>query len=389
MFLAPLNYDRFFKKIFSDNNIAKAFLEDFLDVEIEEIQQLGNEHAITNRSKIVEFDYRCKINGQYVIIDMQQWYKSDIAQRFYIYHALNSALQLEDLKEKIVKVDLGVIKNGELETVEKEVKDYRKVDPVLTLVWLVDDSLHFENDFISYKLLPELIESFVKNKQIWFKENFKNLLNERKKIIEIVDSEHKDMDFLKKNKLIFMFQKNIVNNFEIAKKKAKKENIKANDVKYVRWFDFAKKTLKKDNSEKDFEEYQKDELFKEIMRRLQQEKLSKKDKNYLKDESNFREKVNAYNEGVFSDGLKEGHLLSKKEIKKANQKAEIAEKKAELAENKAEEEKRKAELAEKKAEESKTNMILELNKNNVPLDVIAAGAQLSENEVIKILSDNK
>jgi len=30
MYLAPLNYDRFFRKIFKDDAIAKAFLEDFL-----------------------------------------------------------------------------------------------------------------------------------------------------------------------------------------------------------------------------------------------------------------------------------------------------------------------------------------------------------------------
>ncbi len=365
MYLAPLNYDRFFKKIFSDNEIAKAFLEDFLDVEIEEIQQLGNEHAITNKSKIVEFDYRCKINGQYIIIDMQQWYKSDIAQRFYIYHALNSALQLEDLKEKIVKVDLGVVKNGELETVEKEIKDYRKVNPVLTLVWLVDDSLHFENDFISYKLLPELIESFVKNKQIWFKENFENLISEREKIIKIVDSEHKDIDFLKKNKLIFMFQKNIVKNFEAEKKKAKEENIKEKDIKYVRWFDFAKKTLKKDNSPNDFEEYKKDPLFKEIMRRLLQEKLSKKDKGYLKDESNFREKVNAYNEGVFSDGYKEAEILGKKELKKANKKLE--------------EEKRKA-------VEEKEKIIINMHENNMDVNTISKFTFLSVSKIKKIIT---
>ncbi len=37
MYLAPLNYDRFFKKVFSDIKIAKKFLEDFLGVDIEEI----------------------------------------------------------------------------------------------------------------------------------------------------------------------------------------------------------------------------------------------------------------------------------------------------------------------------------------------------------------
>ncbi len=34
MYVAPLNYDRYFKKVFSDEKIATAFLQDFLDVEI-------------------------------------------------------------------------------------------------------------------------------------------------------------------------------------------------------------------------------------------------------------------------------------------------------------------------------------------------------------------
>ena len=34
MYLAPLNYDRYFKKVFSETRIAKRFLEDFFDVEI-------------------------------------------------------------------------------------------------------------------------------------------------------------------------------------------------------------------------------------------------------------------------------------------------------------------------------------------------------------------
>ena len=35
MYLAPLNYDRYFKKVFSDLKIAKYFLQDFFDIEIE------------------------------------------------------------------------------------------------------------------------------------------------------------------------------------------------------------------------------------------------------------------------------------------------------------------------------------------------------------------
>lgn len=104
MFVAPLNYDRFFKKVFSDLNIAKAFLEDFLDIKIESITKLDNKHSVTDDATIVEFDYRCKIEGNYVIIDMQQWYKKDIVQRFYVYHSLNTVLQLEDMPSKILEL---------------------------------------------------------------------------------------------------------------------------------------------------------------------------------------------------------------------------------------------------------------------------------------------
>lgn len=97
MYLAPLNYDRFFKKVFSETRIAQRFLEDFFDVTIESIEPLPNRHKVTDDSTAVEFDFRCKMNGQYVIVDMQQWYKPDYVKRFYVYHCINSALQLENM----------------------------------------------------------------------------------------------------------------------------------------------------------------------------------------------------------------------------------------------------------------------------------------------------
>ena len=49
MYLAPLNYDRYFRKVFSEISIAKKFLEDFLDVTIETIEPLNKEHKILMR----------------------------------------------------------------------------------------------------------------------------------------------------------------------------------------------------------------------------------------------------------------------------------------------------------------------------------------------------
>jgi len=75
-------------------------LEDFFDVSIESIELLTIHHKIIDEAVAVEFDFRCKINGNFIIIDMQQWYKPDVVHRFYIYHCINTALQLENLPLK-------------------------------------------------------------------------------------------------------------------------------------------------------------------------------------------------------------------------------------------------------------------------------------------------
>jgi len=131
MYLAPLNYDRFFIKVFNDSKIAKRFLEDFLDTEISEIEKLDRKHKVTDDATVVEFDYRCKINDRFVIIDMQQWYKTDVIKRFYLYHCLNSGLQLEKLPSKLV------IPEKSIKSDKKKQKDYEYIEPVYTLIWMV------------------------------------------------------------------------------------------------------------------------------------------------------------------------------------------------------------------------------------------------------------
>jgi len=126
MYLAPLNYDRFFKKVFGDIETAKAFLEDFLEIKIVELEILDKKKFITDDSIPVEFDYRCKLdNGEYVIIEMQQWYKTDIVRRFYLYHSLSTSLQLEDLGEEVKSIHFS-------RKVKKE-KLYKDLEPVITL----------------------------------------------------------------------------------------------------------------------------------------------------------------------------------------------------------------------------------------------------------------
>ena len=113
-YLAPLNYDRYFKKVFSDLKIAKRFLEDFLDIKIQEIEAKPTERYLTDDARYVELDFRCKIDNHYIIIEMQQWYKPDIIQRFYLYDALNTGLQLESLETKTIELPNNKVKDIKL-----------------------------------------------------------------------------------------------------------------------------------------------------------------------------------------------------------------------------------------------------------------------------------
>ncbi len=189
MYLAPLNYDRFFKKVFSDLEIAKSFLEDFLDVTIETIEPLSITHKVTNDAAAIEFDFRCCIQGQYVIIDMQQWFKTDIVKRFYIYFALNSVLQLENIPMK--SLDLN---NGR----KYETRNYDGIEPAITLIWVADETLKFKDDYVAFSILPEPCIDFLKNDEIWLDADLSILQSQRKKVLNILNNNSKNLDFLPK-----------------------------------------------------------------------------------------------------------------------------------------------------------------------------------------------
>ena len=229
MYLAPLNYDRFFKKVFSDLMIAKKFLEDFLDVDIEEIKVLERKHKATDDAVAVEFDYRCKIEGQYVIIDMQQWYKFDIVKRFYVYHSLSSVLQLEIMAMKSINLS---------EEKKYDTKNYDALEPVITLLWMADDTLNYKEDFVAFALYPEQTVDFLKNNELWAEGSKEKVEEYRQNVLTLLNNESKGIDFLAKNRLIYIFQKNVVKNKKISK--------------YFDWFELAEKTKDKDNEENDF-----------------------------------------------------------------------------------------------------------------------------------------
>ncbi|MGE5340837.1 MAG: hypothetical protein ACM3SY_05070 [Candidatus Omnitrophota bacterium] len=295
MYLAPLNYDRFFKKVFSDPEIAKKFLEDFLDETIEEFEMLNGQHRITDDTRIVEFDYRCKIKGAYVIIDMQQWYKRDIGQRYYLYHALNTGLQLEKLPDKNLITDRDTL-------TLKEVKDYRSLEPVMTLIWMAADNMHLKENYVSYCMTPELVVDFIRNNKLWRKPDIIELLKERASILDVLHNKNKGMSFLSLNRLIFLLQRNIVKNKP--------------HTRYERWFTFAERTRNDKNNEQDFEEYKNDPIFSEIMRRLNHNELKPDDIVYIADEKKLWEGVERLERGFYEDGKKEGIAIGIEEVKR-------------------------------------------------------------------------
>jgi hypothetical protein len=288
MYLAPLNYDRFFKKTFSNLDIAKRFLEDFLDINIESIELLPNRHKVTNEAMVVEFDYRCKVDGKFMVIDMQQWYKTDVVKRFYLYHALNSVLQLESITPKSIPIS----KNK-----KKETPNYDGLEPVHTLIWFADDSLGFKEDFVSFSLLPDDLMKFIQAASFWENNNSEASAKERKRILDILSNKTKQIDFLSKNKLVYIFQKNIVKN--------------QSNSKYFAWFEFAEKTKDENNVKDDFEKYETDKIFKEIMKRINKEALQEEDFQYITDYAQFREEFRVHEESVYKNAWREGNEIGK------------------------------------------------------------------------------
>ena len=291
MYLAPLNYDRYFKKVFSDTAIAKRFLEDFFDTSIDEIELLTQQHKITDNATAVEFDFRCKMDGRYVIVDMQQWYKPDVVHRFYTYHCINTALQLEKMPLK--SIYLEEVKNEK----ERKIKDYSELLPVITLVWMVDDKLGFTDDVAAYTMTPEIVNRFISENELWNSPDITQLLKRRNEAYGQLTNNTKQLGFLQQNKIIFAFQKNIVTNKKYSK--------------YYNWFELAEKTLDRANKKIDFLKYEEDKIFGELIRRISTEYLQEDDFTYIDDYDQFIERVKRYDRGLFHEGKIEGNMEGK------------------------------------------------------------------------------
>ena len=77
---------------------------------------------------------------------------------------------------------------------------------------------------------------FIHNQALWAENDLSQLLLKREIVLQAMENRHKDLDFLRQNRLIFMFQNNIIKDTKFTK--------------YRKWFDFAEKTRNKKNSAK-------------------------------------------------------------------------------------------------------------------------------------------
>ncbi len=243
MYLLPLNADEAFKKVFENADIAKAFIEDMLDVQVDEIKRMPTDHRITNESALVRFDYRCKIKEEYVIIEMQQGYKPDVVKRFYIYHCLGTALQLETITETIRHDRHGN---------EYKTRNYNELGKVITMVWLVQDDFNLNLNLIEYNLYPKYLLDFVFDELLW-RDTIENIKKRREELLKMLQ-DRRNLSFLGENRLIFAFQTNIIKNKP--------------QTRYAKWFEFAEKTRNPNNKAEDFKNYSDNLIFSKIMNRL-------------------------------------------------------------------------------------------------------------------------
>ncbi len=305
MYVASLNLDLFFKKVFSNKKVAKKFLEDLLNVKITEIKFLSVENKLTDASIVVKFDFRCKIHGQYVVVEMQQKYKIDVVKRFYLYQCVSTALQLETLQPIT-----NTKPNGETYTE----KNYSGLEPVITLIWMVDDMLGFEEDFIAFTTLPEAAKTFITDTKIW-EQPLENIVAERNKVVEILENNTKGLDFFTQNRMIYVFQKNIVKNKRI-------------DLPYYKWFDVANISRNPNNTEEDFSNYKNDKDMAEVINRIRKDKLPPEEFKYVSDLYLY-EMHNEYIKNEYEAKLAKQTKRYKKAEEKIEQKMEQAEQKVE------------------------------------------------------------
>ena len=148
---------------------------------------------------------------------------------------------------------------------------------------------------MDYILYPHTLVDILEKDKLWKQQEIKLLLQERVKVLGHLNNTKKDIDFLAKNSLVFMFQKNIIKDEKLDR--------------YTRWFRFAEKTRDGNNIKEDFNEFRGDEIFEEIINSITTQRLVPNDIEYIKGEKQLLEGINQWEIGKIEEGIK----ISKKE----------------------------------------------------------------------------
>jgi hypothetical protein len=338
MHYAPLNFDKMFKKVFSNKRIAKRFLEDLLGIKIKNIQAVGIEYKLTDDAVVVKFDYYCTIDGKPVIIEMQQHYKNDVVKRFYLYHCVSTTLQLEALKPVVITRP-----NGK----SYKEKDYSGLKPVLTVVWMVDDALNFDDDLVVFTTLPEATKDFIADETLWV-QPLETIVAARSKALKILKNKTKGLDFLQENKLIYFLQGNA----------AKSKDIKP----YTKWAIVAENTKNPNNKESDFDAFKNDKIMAEVLRRLEIRRFNPTEADYVSDLYQYENMLDIKQQEYLRVEqavvrAEQEAARSQQEAARSQQEAARSQQEAERSQQEAEREKKRAEKVEKKRRDELSNAV--------------------------------
>jgi hypothetical protein len=236
---------------------------------------------------------------------------------------------------------------------------------------MVNDSLGFSDDYVSYSSLPDVLALFIRNNTLWQSADKKMLTNERNKLLKLLDNNTKDLNFMQENKLIYAFQKNIVKN--------------AKYTKYYEWFEFAERSLKKDNTEADFEKYNNRDVFLEMMHRLKAGTMTNEDADLIVLYNEFTHTVDDLEEAIKQQ--KQRAEKAQKQLRTEKQRAEEERQRAEKAQKQLRTEKQRAEEEKQRAETEKQQRLIAakaMKNDGMPIEQIARYLNLTPDELAQL-----
>jgi hypothetical protein len=128
-----------------------------------------------------------------------------------------------------------------------------ELEPVITIIWMAQDNFGLDTDYVEYNLFPKAFGDFVRDPKLC-ELSKEDLEVRRMSLIQDPETERRKLSFLEENRLIFVFQANIVKN---------KPN-----TRYAKWFEFAEKTRNPNNQAADFDNFVHHSIFAQMIHRL-------------------------------------------------------------------------------------------------------------------------